>query len=221
MLSRGRICGVVFDLDGVLIDSTECHRSAFEEVLRPLGIQDFEYSQYAGWRTAEVVEAVLRRAGLAAESELVASTAERKTLLARAKMAAVNPRREGCPEILEKLAEMGYALALASSGSRGSVEAFLDVNNCRGIFRSVLTGGDVVRAKPDPEIYAKTFELLGLEPGTCVVVEDAVSGIQAACRAGAVPIGITGTSGAEALRDSGACAVVDRLLEIPAALLTI
>jgi beta-phosphoglucomutase-like phosphatase (HAD superfamily) len=110
---------------------------------------------------------------------------------------------------------MGFELALASSGSRGSVETFLEINNCRPRFRSILTGADVTLAKPDPEIYLKTFAALQLPAEACVVIEDAVSGIEAARRAGAASIAITGTSSEEALRAAGAGHIVEHLLEIP------
>lgn len=206
---------MVFDLDGVLIDSTPSHRAAFEEVLAPLGVSDFDYSPYAGWRTNEVMEAELRRIGRAPEPCLIAALAERKTLLARAKLAETNPVKAGCPEVLQRLSAMGYALALASSGSQGTVEAFLHTNQCGRYFQSVLTAADVMRAKPDPEIYQKTFAALNLPPDACVVIEDAVSGIEAARRAGAIAIGLTGTCPPNALLKAGATRVVRTLLEIP------
>ncbi len=212
--SAPRIRGVVFDLDGVLTDSTPCHRAAFEEVLRPLGISDFEYSHYAGQRTADVVAAEFRRCGVPLDDEAVRVAAERKTMLARANLVAMNPVAEGCRDLLEQLAGT-YRLALASSGSYGTVHAFLGVNDLENLFESVLTGEDVTRAKPDPEIYRKSFAALGLAGESCVVVEDAVAGIEAARRAGAAAaIGVTGTCPAAALKDAGAAGVVSRLSEI-------
>jgi beta-phosphoglucomutase len=169
----GRIKGVAFDLDGVLIDSTGCHRSAFEEVLRPFDITDFDYSHYAGWRTPEVIAAEFRRCDVVANDEMIRVAAEQKTMLARRKLAETNPIPADCRNVLERLAG-GYRLALASSGSHGSVHSFLRVNHFEQMFQSVLSGEDVVHAKPDPEIYRKSFEALGLEPGSCIVVEDAV-----------------------------------------------
>lgn len=209
------IRAVVFDLDGVLVDSTPCHAAAFVEVLAPLGIGDFDYSLHAGRRTGEVIEHELRRAGMAPEPDLIASLAARKTLLARERLASANPVKPGCPEILERLAQRGFALALASSGSRGTVQTFLDTNNCGRYFRSVLTGADVIHAKPDPEIYTKSFIALKLPPDACMVIEDAVSGVESAIRAGAPVIGITGTCTPGVLLAAGAGREVASLLEIP------
>lgn len=213
MQARGNTRGIVFDLDGVLIHSTGCHRAAFEEVLRPLGIRDFVYEPYAGWRTAEVIASEFRRGGLAADPEAIRAAADRKTALARQKLIETNPLADGCRNVLESLAA-DYRLGLASSGSRGSVHAFLGANHFEEFFQSVLTGDDVTNSKPDPEIYRKSFAGLGLAPDACVVVEDAVSGIEAARRAGAEAIGVTGTCSAGLLRRAGAVRVVDRLSDI-------
>ncbi len=209
----GNIRGIVFDLDGVLTDSTPCHRAAFEEVLGELGIADFEYSRYAGRRTDDVVKAEFERCGLAADEAAMRAAAERKTLLARQNLRRMNPIADDCRKVLEQLAQ-NYQLALASSGSHGTVHAFLDTNHFENFFRSVLTGEDVSLAKPDPEIYRKSFAALGLAPDACVVVEDAVAGIEAARRAGAAAIGVTGTCSAESLRDAGAAGVVSRLSDL-------
>ena len=79
--TRPGIRAVVFDLDGVLIDSAPCHRAAFEVVFRPFGIRDLEHSRYAGWRTEEVVEHVLRQAKCAVTPDLVSGVAREKSRL--------------------------------------------------------------------------------------------------------------------------------------------
>jgi beta-phosphoglucomutase len=203
----------VFDLDGVLVNSTSCHRAAFEEVLRPMGILDFDYTRYAGWRTADAMAAEFRRAGLPGDAQIIAEASAKKSALARKKLAESNPVAEGCGELLERL-HPGYLLALASSGSRPSVNAFLEANRFGDFFDSVLSGDDVAHAKPHPEIYLKSFSALGLAPDACIVVEDALSGVEAAVRAGARVIGITGTCDKNSLESAGAARVVDRLIDI-------
>lgn len=206
---------IVFDLDGVLVDSAPSHRAAFEEIFAPYGVQDFEYARFAGWRTRDVVEKVLRDAGHSATSEEIDAASARKSRLAREKMAACDPVVPGCVEVLRELARCGYTLALASSGSAESIRMFLDGAGVRALFRSVLTGGDVRRAKPDPEIYRLTFEKLGTDPVDCLVVEDAVAGIEAARRAGASAVGVRGTCQPEELIAAGALDVLSDLRELP------
>jgi HAD superfamily hydrolase (TIGR01509 family) len=212
------IRAVVFDLDGVLIDSAPYHRAAFEEVFRPLGLRDFDYSHYAGWRTADVVENVLRDAGREPSPDLVREIARKKSRIAREKLTAANPVAPDCPAVLEELARH-YALALASSGSRQSVDLFLAAHPWARLFRSVLCGDDVEQAKPSPEIYARTFDVLRVAPAEGVVVEDASAGVLAARGAGAgAVIGLAGTSSAAQLAEAGAGLVIRSLSEIPALL---
>ncbi len=217
-LTPHRPLAVVFDLDGVLLDSAPCHSGAFEEVFRPFGIQDFDYAQYAGWKTANVVEAVLRRAGHNPAPQLVLDLAAEKSRLAREKLVASNPVAPDCIPVLERLSRE-YTLALASSGSRASIALFLSANGCAHLFRSVLCGDDVSSAKPDPEIYRRAFDALHIAPLDAIVVEDAVAGIQAALAAGAgAVIGVEGTCAASQLMAAGANTVIHGIGEIPALL---
>jgi len=176
------IRGIVFDLDGVLIQSAPSHAAAFKQVFARCGIHDFEYAPYAGWRTPEVIADVLARRGRTASAEAIAEMAQEKSLLARQLREANYPLAKNCEATLAELAS-GYHLALASSGSRPSVDAFLKLTGSRSLFRSVLSGDDVTHAKPAPEIYVRSAEGLGVDPAECLVVEDAVAGV-AAGRAG-------------------------------------
>lgn len=209
----GRIRGLAFDLDGVLIDSAPAHRAAFQEVFKAFGINTFDYSQYAGWRTREAVRDVLVRAGVPHTEETVAKAAADKSRIARELVAHQKPLAEDCMTTLSSLSSL-YALALATSGSRPSVESFFEFSGAMPYFRSVLTGDDVSLAKPDPEIYSRSIERLGIEASECIVVEDAVAGVQAALAAGAQAIGVAGTTTVEALEQAGAIVVVSRLREL-------
>jgi len=93
---------------------------------------------------------------------------------------------------------------------------FLDTTETRPLFRSVLTGGDVKHAKPDPEIYTRTFQRIGLDPAEGIIVEDAVAGVLAARAAGSQAVGIAGTCLAEDLKAAGALDVLDAVATLPA-----
>ncbi len=173
---QNRPLALVFDLDGVLLDSAPSHNRAFEEVFRPFGIRDFHYGRYAGWKTANVIEDVLRRAGLEPVPQLISDLSGEKSRLAREELRAANPVAPECIPLLTQLSQ-DYALALASSGSRASIALFLTSNECAHLFQSVLCGDDVSCAKPHPEIYLRTFATLDVAPLSALVVEDAVAGI--------------------------------------------
>jgi HAD superfamily hydrolase (TIGR01509 family) len=201
------IRGIVFDLDGVLIQSAPSHAAAFRQVFGRVGIHDFEYAPYAGWRTPEVIADALRRRGQNHSAEAIANMAREKSRIARELLEASRPVTKDCEATLAELAG-GFPLALASSGSRSSVDAFLKLTGSRSLFRSVLSGEDVSNAKPDPEIYLRSAEGLGLDARECLVVEDALAGVAAARAAGCPAVGVAGTCSAEALRGAGAVQVI-------------
>lgn len=216
-MAYNTIRGIVFDLDGVLINSTACHRAAFEKVFESYGILEFDYSSYAGCRTRDVIEDVFRRAGLRTNPETVAQAASEKSRLAREFLCAEKPLADGCTSILAGLA-LRYRLALATSGSRQSAQFFLDQAGCRGLFQSVLSSDEVINSKPHPEIYLRTIEKLEIEPAECVVVEDSMAGIEAAHAAGAMVVGITGTCSEEELTGAGVTRVIHRLADVSSVL---
>ena len=197
-------------MDGVLIHSTAQHAAAFAETLAPLGIYDFDYSRFAGQRTPDVFRTVLAEHSLPIEPEQIATLSEAKSSLARQKIAQGDALAPHCAQLLTWLSSH-YRLALASSGSRQSVAAFLALSGTEPLFESILTGDDVEHAKPHPEIYLRSFEKLGLLPADCIVVEDAVSGVQAAVQAGASVIGIASPGNEAALLEAGASSVLHTL----------
>ncbi len=209
------IRGIVFDLDGVLIQSAPSHAAAFQQVFARLGIHDFEYAPYAGWRTPEVVKDVLDRRGRSESAEAVADMAREKSRIARELLEASRPLAKDCEATLAELAG-GLPLALASSGSGSSVDAFLKLTGSRSLFRSILSGEDVSNAKPDPEIYVRSAEGLGLDARECLVIEDASAGVAAARAAGCPVVAVAGTSSAEALLAAGADRVIADLSELVA-----
>ncbi len=209
------IRGIVFDLDGVLIQSAPSHAAAFEQVFALRDIHDFEYGPYAGWRTPDVIADVLTQRGKSFSPEAMAEIAREKTRLAREMLDARRPLAKNCEAMLAELAG-AFQLALASSGSRASVDAFLKWTGARSLFRSVLSGEDVIHAKPDPEIYVSSAQGLGLNTGECLVVEDAIAGVTAARAAGCPVIGLAGICSAEALRKAGAERVIADLGELTA-----
>jgi beta-phosphoglucomutase len=214
--AQTHFAAVVFDMDGVLVHSAPCHSAAFEKVLlENFGIDDFEYAPWAGQRTRDVIEAVLASKGIQASPEAIAVAATEKTRIALELIESSQATVTGVREVLCDLAEHGFVLALASSGSPQSVRSFLKTSSTEEIFRSVLTGGDVRKAKPDPEIYARTFERIGVDPHSCLVVEDAVSGVIAAIKAGASVVGVAGTCSEADLLAAGALTVLPNITELP------
>jgi HAD superfamily hydrolase (TIGR01509 family) len=203
-------------MDGVLLDSTLCHSQAFAEILTSLGIDSFSYSRLAGWRTPEVFRTIFLEAGRPTTEEEIAECSRKKSARSRELLAENNQLFTSCAPIVSQLS-VCYPLALASSGSRASVETFLEKSGLRNKFRIVVSGDDVTHAKPDPEIFTRAIGGLNLAPAHCVVVEDAESGVQAAHAAGAMVCGFGADAGG-VLKRAGARWQISSLSELPALL---
>lgn len=204
---------IVFDLDGVLWDSTGAHRQAFEEIFTRYEVKGFHYHEYAGQRTREVLVRVLGGAGIETTPEELDRLSQEKTLRARELLRTGDPVRPGVSQLLPRLAER-VRLGLASSGSRGSVRMFLEMSGTLEVFEVVLTGDDVKQAKPDPEIYRLAAAGLQIAAEEILVVEDAVSGIQAARSAGSDVVGLVGTEEASTLIEAGASRTINSLEQL-------
>jgi beta-phosphoglucomutase len=205
--------GIVFDMDGVLLNSSPLHAAAYQDALRGFSIPDFRYSRVAGMRSRDGMRAILKENNIRLPEEQITALAQLKSKLALERIAAENPIVPGALAVLDSLAGR-TRLALASSASEAGVNSFLDRNDLRRFFQCVLHSGDVLSAKPSPEIFELAIERLGLRPADSLVVEDAVAGIRAAKAAGAVACGIPSTSGAEELASAGADLIIDRLEDL-------
>jgi HAD superfamily hydrolase (TIGR01509 family) len=200
----------IFDLDGVLWDTTPLHARAFREAFREQGLAAPSYPAIAGMRTRDAVELLLR--GDRRGPERVDALTAAKKRHFRALLAAEPPDVEIARRVLIALSGTG-PLALASSASRENVEAFLDRSGTRDRFQVCLSGDDVEKSKPDPEIYLLASERLRTK--AAIVVEDAVSGVAAARAAN---LEVWGIAGGEPLRAelllAGAARVIGSLLEL-------
>jgi HAD superfamily hydrolase (TIGR01509 family) len=205
--------GIVFDMDGVLLNSSPIHAAAYQEALRRLPISNFRYSRVAGMRSADGIRAILKENDIHLRDEEIAALAQAKSRIALAHIAAANPIVPGAPAVLRELASR-TKLALASSASEAGVNTFLDRNELRYLFQYVVHSGDVRSAKPAPEIFKLAIDRLGLKPAESLVVEDAVAGIQGAKAARAVACGIPSTCGADELERAGADLIIDELQDL-------
>jgi HAD superfamily hydrolase (TIGR01509 family) len=200
-------------MDGVLLNSSPIHAAAYQDALRVLSIANFRYSRVAGMRSRDGIRAILKENNIHLPEEELAALAQVKSELALARIAAENPIVPGAIAVLGALAGR-TRLALASSASAAGVNAFLDRNNLRRFFQCVLHSGDVLSAKPAPEIFELAIKRLGLRPADSLVVEDAVAGIQAAKAAGAAACGIPATCPAAELARAGADLIIDKLEDL-------
>lgn len=209
----GNVRAVVFDMDGVLWQSTAAHERAFAETFRAASLPAVPYPELAGRRTDEAFRYALARHGLEASPAQVADLTRRKQALAYRYLEESPPVTAGCRELLSALSRR-FRLALATSSRAENADLFLRASGTPGLFDAVLTAADVRQAKPDPEVYRLAVARLGVAPAEAVVVEDAVSGVQAGVAVGLPVLGLLGTAPAADLLAAGARGVLDRLADL-------
>jgi HAD superfamily hydrolase (TIGR01509 family) len=207
------LSAVIFDLDGVLWDSTPIHARAYYQVLETENILEFSYSQYAGMTTKECLKQIFRLQGRDVSEAKLEELSSMKSRLALQALESHPPVLAGCRNLIETL-RLKRRVALASSASPATVELFLKASGCGGLFSTVLNASSVNRHKPAPDIYLKACELLKADPSKVLVVEDAVAGIVAAKAAGTSVWAVDSTCPADALLAAGADHVMHSLNEL-------
>ncbi len=194
---------VIFDMDGVLLDSGAHHRDAWRQLLADLGVEpapDF-WRRTIGRPAEEAVVQLLDRPVPPAEAAALARRKrEHYARLAARGMLPV----AGAPAFLETLAVESVPRAVATSASRHDVDALLTEIGVRRYFEVIVTADDVRWGKPNPEVYLRAAEGLGLSPKGCLVFEDSVVGVHAARNAGMRVIGLTTAHSVRELLAAGA-----------------
>ena len=206
--------GVLFDMDGVLVDSYQAHFESWRQMARARGL-DMTEQQFAsvfGGTSREIVRELW--GSLADNEPEVARWDQEKEAAYRDIIARKFPAMDGAPELLIALDQAGFKLAIGSSGPPENVAV---VRKCLGkadLFEAQVVGFDVTHGKPHPEVFLKAAAKLRLPANRFAVVEDAPAGVAAGKAAGAAVIAITGTAPREKLKLAAADHVVDSLREI-------
>lgn len=175
---------VIFDMDGVLLDSEACNLRSAREAFQSLGIPltPEDETEITGRHPIDYLALLGTRHGLAPERfEELRALQTAAYYRCWDQQARLN---EGAVEVLDALRQRGLLTGLATSGSRGYVERILDRFQLRPHFDVVLTKDDVQRRKPDPEMYNLALQRLGTLPNETLVVEDSEHGVRAAHQAG-------------------------------------
>lgn len=204
---------VIFDVDGVLVDSYDAHFRSWRDVLRERGLDmtEAEFAQTFGRTSREIIR---RFWGDAVDDATARAIDDRKEALYRQMVREAFPAMEGAVALIDALRAAGFMLAVGSSAPPENVLLSLDGLGRRDAFAAVVTGRDVTRGKPDPQVFLLGAERLGVAPGHCAVIEDAPAGVRAAAAAGMTSVALLGTARRETLLEAGACATVASLREL-------
>jgi HAD superfamily hydrolase (TIGR01509 family) len=199
--------GVIWDLDGVLVDTAETHYISWHETLPAYGIQ-ITYDLFRksfGMNNEGVLTFLI---GHKPDPDLLAEVDDRKESAFRQAIRGHARLLPGVLDWLEKLQKFGVRMAVGSSAPMANVDALVDETGIRRFFVTLISANGKP-SKPDPWVFLQAAKQIDVAPETCWVVEDAVSGVEAAHRAGMRCLAVTTTNSAKAL--SAAEIVLDRL----------
>lgn len=203
--------GVIFDMDGVLINSYQAHFISWQRLYNELGIpyDEAEFAADFGRTSRDILQRTL---GKDLTIERIRELDASKESHFRDSLRDSFPAMDGAVELIDSLTADGFRIALGSSGPPENVSLALEMLGRRDRFAAVITGADVSRGKPDPQVFQLAAERLTVPPARCVVVEDAVHGVEAARRAGMKCVALTGTAPREAFSNTEL--VIDSLREL-------
>lgn len=192
------ITTVIFDMDGVIVDSEPRHEQAFREVFHEMGYGEnhgIEFSQYLGKSDRALWVDFIELHKPAHTLEYLTDWKQRRFLEI---IQQEQPIFEDLPELLQRLTAR-YKLGLASGSLHPVIDAVLAMKSLRQFFQALVSVQDVERGKPAPDVFLRAAELLGVATGACCVIEDSAAGVEAALAAGMQVIAITNSLPAERL----------------------
>ena len=202
----------LFDLDGTLIDNNAYHLQSWILYLKNLNreITEEEYKAHVNGRTnKDVIEYIYQRKMEDAEAMVYAQ--QKEAIYRDLYQADITPVN-GLLELLQALKDKNIPMAIATSGIQVNIDFMFSHIPIRQYFQTVVNSSHITKGKPDPEIYLKTAQILGVAPKDCLVFEDAIVGILAAKAAGMKVIGVLTTHNATEL--SGADLVIKDFTEL-------
>ncbi len=192
---------VIWDMDGVIADTALYHLKAWQEVFRERGVnftgEDFRHT--FGQRNDTIIKSVL--GGEIAQHEIDAIANAKEESFRRRIKQKLKPL-PGAIELMTSLKKRGFQMALASSAPIENIQLVIKTIGINDYFQSIICDKDVTEGKPSPQVFLLAAERLGVEPGDCVVIEDAVVGVTAAKRAGMRCLAVAGTHSRHSLEEA-------------------
>jgi len=187
-----QITACIFDLDGVIVDTARYHFLAWKRLTDQLGIlfTEEDNERLKGVSRMASLEIILeignRRLDENRKQEY--ATLKNNWYIEYIKKMTPDEILPGCLPFIKELRNANFRIAIGSASK--NTPMILERVGIQGLFDAVADGNTISKAKPDPELFLKAAEMIGVKPGNCVVFEDAVAGVQAALNAGMLCIGI-------------------------------
>jgi beta-phosphoglucomutase family hydrolase len=198
-MSDHRLEAVLWDLDGVIADTAECHYQAWRGVFGKRGVEFSreDFMRFFGRRHDTIIKFALGKDLPPQEFEAIAAE---KQADYRRRVSMNMKALPGAVELLKTLREHGIKSAIASSAPIENITIILRGLGIEEYFQAVAPGTEVPEGKPSPQVFLLAAERLNVDPGNCVVIEDAIAGVSAARRAGMKCVAVTNSHPASALK---------------------
>jgi beta-phosphoglucomutase len=200
---------VVWDLDGVIVDSAEAQNASWVAMAQEFGVPydaERDFKVIFGRHNTDIINSLWK----VMDAEGVERMVDSKEGHFRRNATTLLPL-PGVLELMDALQKAGWRQAIGSSAPMENVKLLVEVTAISPYIEAIASGDDVTEGKPNPQVFLLAFKRLGVEPRDGVVIEDAPAGIQAGLRAGAATLGVTNTQTEETLREAGAHMVVHTL----------
>ena len=184
---------VIFDKDGVLIETFDSYLQAYIKILSKIGIKIVEndIAKRYGMKGPEIIKQIVQEKGKNITDEQIQELTREKDRLYK-KFSEKNMRLlPGVKELLIYLEKKNYKIGIASSSTKELIEHMMKVTKIENYVDAIVDGFEVKFSKPDPEIFLKCAEKLEVGPENCIVIEDSIHGINAAKRAGMKTVAVT------------------------------
>jgi HAD superfamily hydrolase (TIGR01509 family) len=176
---------VLFDFDGVVVQSEPLHKRTFLELLAPYGVTVPErrwYREFAGTGSRHIFEVLVREHNLGLDVDRL--VAERKAVYEARVRAGDLKITPGAREFVMMLKSRGIRAAVVSGSHRTNIQAAFEALGLNGLFDIVISGDDIPERKPHPGPFLRAAKMLGVPPSGCLVIEDSYSGCESAKKAG-------------------------------------
>ncbi len=210
-MTENEVKAVIWDMDGVIANTGPYHLKGWQIVLQKTGKHYTEeaYRRNTGKRSDSILKDIL---GEKVTQEEIAKITQEKEEIFKQLISQNIRSYPGVIRLITSLKEHGFKTAIASSAHMGSIQLItrsLKIHNC---FDAIISGWNLTKSKPDPEIFLQAIEKLGVKAKNAIVIEDAIVGVTASKRAGICCIAVTNTNPKEDLQEADL--VIDSLEEI-------
>lgn len=211
--------GIVFDFNGTMIFDKDFHDKAWSIFLESVihrKISDAEFHEYVYGRSAQSILSYFLKREISAQESIAIEEQKEKIYRQLCLQSPDFHLADGLPEFLDSLQDQNIPVTIATASALGNMQFFFEHLHLQKWFSldNIIYNNGTFAGKPEPDMYLKAFDLLGLQASECIVFEDAKSGIISAKRAGASTIiGVSSMLDAETLTEIGATHVIENYLQ--------